>query len=349
MDKKEKNIRIFYSWQTDSPDETNRRLIRNSIRIASSELEQKLSSPELQYTINLDEATRDCPGSPNIPLTIFEKIGQSDVFICDLTTINANAPDGLRRTPNPNVLIELGFAISSLGFGRIIMIFNTAFGELKDLPFDIDRQRQTSYESKLDTTKQKITSNPLLVKILHEAIDEILTKNPSKGFGSDLKTPEQIKRERDITVLTEIFLTLPLGLIDRFLFYAPKIIIHDIFHFWEGFNGIIQSSSFHINDNQLYTLIKNIWESWDCTVSFGDFYTENPANPDVYVFKTPTNRALNKKESDALEKLEKGTKELKIALLELVKYVKSEYFEIDIDALNREGLRQYKEYMDTPF
>jgi len=74
----------------------------------------------------LDEATRNVPGSPNIPMTIFDKIIKSDIFICDLTTINTNATDIQRKTPNPNVLIELGFAISQLGWHRIIMLFLTS-------------------------------------------------------------------------------------------------------------------------------------------------------------------------------------------------------------------------------
>jgi hypothetical protein len=66
--------------------------------------------------IILDEATRGESGSPNIPMTILEKIKVSDAFICDITTINSNAPEELRRTPNPNVLFELGFAVAHLGW-----------------------------------------------------------------------------------------------------------------------------------------------------------------------------------------------------------------------------------------
>lgn len=79
-------------------------------------------------------------GSPNISKSIFDKIFVSDIFVCDVTTINGNAPSELRRTPNPNVLIELGYAAATLGWERILMVHHKHYGQFpSDLPFDIDR------------------------------------------------------------------------------------------------------------------------------------------------------------------------------------------------------------------
>jgi hypothetical protein len=41
-----------------------------------------------------------------------------------------------RRTPNPNVLVELGYALKALGDERVIVVVNTAFGKEELLPFD---------------------------------------------------------------------------------------------------------------------------------------------------------------------------------------------------------------------
>ncbi|MCK5798942.1 MAG: hypothetical protein KAI47_17240 [Deltaproteobacteria bacterium] len=56
-------------------------------------------------------------------------------------------PDLKRRTPNPNVLFETGYAFKSLGFNRILMVFNDAYGETKDLPFDLGLKRVLTYTS----------------------------------------------------------------------------------------------------------------------------------------------------------------------------------------------------------
>ncbi|MFA6273963.1 MAG: hypothetical protein WC662_02275 [Candidatus Paceibacterota bacterium] len=89
---------IFYSWQSDLPKDSNLNGIRQSLRNAANEIEHNYAETRL----DLDEATRNTSGSPNIPLTIFNKIDACDVFICDVTTVNHDSDDQ-RKMPNPNV------------------------------------------------------------------------------------------------------------------------------------------------------------------------------------------------------------------------------------------------------
>ena len=126
---------VFYSWQSDLPKETNQGVIKGAIGIASNKLENEFK--EIDLRITLDEATRDLPGSPHIPSAIFDKIASADAFICDITTINKEVieaiknlqategrkkPQEVRTVPNPNVMIELGYAIALLGWERIIRV-----------------------------------------------------------------------------------------------------------------------------------------------------------------------------------------------------------------------------------
>ncbi len=83
-----KKLVVFYSWQSDVGEEENRRLIREGLQDARSRLAGKYA-PEALH-LEIDEATRDVPGSPNIPLTILEKIRSADVFVSDITTIRPN-------------------------------------------------------------------------------------------------------------------------------------------------------------------------------------------------------------------------------------------------------------------
>ena len=68
-----RSIKVFYAWQSDLPAKFNRNAVKKSLRLASGELEAQLST-ETQTEVIIDEATRDYPGSPNIPASILEKI-----------------------------------------------------------------------------------------------------------------------------------------------------------------------------------------------------------------------------------------------------------------------------------
>ena len=175
---------IFYSWQSDLPFDTNQAAIRIAIRNVISDLE----TAALKITI--DEATRDVPGSPDIPATIFDKIEISDVFLCDISTINKLSE--YRKTPNPNVLIELGYAVAHVGWDRIIMLFNKAHGIFPDdLPFDIDRRRIIDYGIN-DGADNNGKSQ--LKRELFTAIKGIIDTTPLKPNQKRKKSNEEIKR-----------------------------------------------------------------------------------------------------------------------------------------------------------
>jgi hypothetical protein len=131
-------MKIFYSWQSDSDAKLNRYFILNALEAVS-----KNCRKEGLFDLYIDQATREEPGSPNISDTIFKKIDGSNLFIADISIINPNSKE--RKTPNPNVLIESGYAIKKLGFKNTIFIFNCYYGNLNDLPFDIRQNRILSY------------------------------------------------------------------------------------------------------------------------------------------------------------------------------------------------------------
>ena len=107
--------------------------------------------------------------------TIFEKISKADIFICDLTTINSSDTKN-RKVSNPNVLVELGYAIAELGWERIILLFNKEFGVFpQDLPFDIDRHRTTPFSIKDKTDK---SGKAQLSQVLKSALITIIQQKP---------------------------------------------------------------------------------------------------------------------------------------------------------------------------
>ncbi|WP_431068294.1 hypothetical protein [Ralstonia holmesii] len=133
---------VFFSWQADRTTRVCRNLLEKALGTAINRLGDKAHLEEADRNeLVLDRDTKDVPGFPPIVETIFKKIDAAAVFVPDFTFVGTRS-DG-RPTPNPNVLIEYGWALKALGHGRIVPVMNTAFGEPSDatLPFDLRHQR----------------------------------------------------------------------------------------------------------------------------------------------------------------------------------------------------------------
>ena len=138
---------VFYSWQSDLDPALTRNFIEDALGRAVQNIGR--DNDALVEPV-IDRDTAGVTGAPGIAETIFQKIDSCDVFVCDVSTINTAATlrrvrDTLQRvlspekraTPNPNVTLELGYAAARIGWGRIILVKNTAFGGIEDLPFDL--------------------------------------------------------------------------------------------------------------------------------------------------------------------------------------------------------------------
>lgn len=128
---------VFFSWQCDSNNE-NRYFIekckKNSIKIIKNE-------KEFEITLRLDKDTHGLTGSPNIMQSIFQKIDNCSLFIADISNVIGES----KKSPNPNVLLETGYAAKAIGWNRIICLFNSKTGSIDDVPFDLEHYRITMF------------------------------------------------------------------------------------------------------------------------------------------------------------------------------------------------------------
>jgi len=127
---------VFYAWQSDLPNATNRSFIEDCLERAVSAANQNRQPDDL---LVIDKDTQGEAGMPDISRVIFDKIDNCAVFVPDLSITTRS--DGKRSTPNPNVLIELGYALRAIGDRRIVGVFNEEFGSADDLPFDLRNRR----------------------------------------------------------------------------------------------------------------------------------------------------------------------------------------------------------------
>jgi len=162
--------KVFYSWQSDLPNAANRGFIEKALEDAAKNIR---ADESIKVEPVIDRDTAGVPGSPDIANTIFAKVEQSQVFACDVSIINQGEKS--RKTPNPNVLIELGYALKILGSERILMIMNTAFGPPEQLPFDLSKKRVVTYHMP-EECKDRATERKVLTSRLQEALRTIFTE-----------------------------------------------------------------------------------------------------------------------------------------------------------------------------
>lgn len=182
--------RVFYSWQSDLPNSSNRGLIEKALQQAAKRIR---GDGTIEVEPVIDRDTSGVPGSPDIASTIFQKIESASVFVADVSSINSggrlppllaaavalfSVPPQKRATPNPNVLVELGFAIGKLGWDRVLLVMNTAVGRIEDLPFDLRQRRIVTYECKAKNATSKGEATRQLSRWLEDHLRAILAVPP---------------------------------------------------------------------------------------------------------------------------------------------------------------------------
>jgi hypothetical protein len=322
-----KKLKVFYAWQSDLPDATNRRAIRTALQTAGLSLEHDHSAQDLRIII--DEATRDVPGSPNIPQEILEKISASDIFVCDVTPINAAADGQTKKTPNPNVVFELGYAVSQLGWPRIVMMFNDAFAVCPDdLPFDVSRHRVSRY--RMAETEDNRQSRDKLTSVAKDALEGIIKASPLKP--TDLKNlkPEEVRRRRDVKIVRWVLETLHWPTLGNRVQHGPKIITDSFLHFWESFNGVFTSKQFHLYDRKLFAHFRKLHQLWEKLLSYSEFYIPS-MKQDIHIFTTGDAGVWTRQHREAWREIETCLPKFDRAMNGLLEYLRKNYLGIDID------------------
>lgn len=129
---------IFYSWQSDTPNEVNRGLIRNALNQAISEIKDQ---QEIVDSPRVESGMEGISGTPEVASVMFDKIRESSMLVADMTLIGTSDHDKEKRIANPNVTLELGYAAGVLGWDRVICVMNEHFGDRTEQAFDVRNRR----------------------------------------------------------------------------------------------------------------------------------------------------------------------------------------------------------------
>lgn len=331
MPNQPRTIKVFYAWQSDLPERVNHHAIRQALNRATVQLtEEALSAGQIAYFV-VDDATREMVGSAHIPTSIMQKIQAADFFVGDVSSINANQ-DSERKTPNPNVVFELGFAAATLGWERILMLINTSLGgSSEDMPFDFDRHRAATYTlGEGQGTQQAL--NSLVLMALRKMVEADAPRPTANNFNE-----AEARRERDLANLRWLLRAVHLPTLDEHVSSSAKRLNAASAHFSEVLVNIVSSSQFHLYDEELRSAAQTLVEKWARSTNPDEYFSDHP-NPHYFLYIASYGEGR-------LAELEQAREELRIAKHHLLGIIRTRFPEINLQATSQDAFTRYEKHL----
>ena len=326
-------MKIFFSWQSDVAQNATTRAIRGALAKAAAAATARIGAP-----VTPEEATRDVPGSPYIPAKLAEKIRGSDIFVADITTV-ATMPSG-KSVPNPNVTFELGIAAAHLGWDRVVLLFNRDVAEFKDLPFDFDRHRISTYRV-VEAKTVASSERKALEELVAVAIDTILDQDPPRPRDLEGKTEQEIKHGRDAANLKWFFRHISVDMLGMHASEMPDMLHYFAPVMYDGLSEVLASPSFRLYDKDLEKRLRSLVVKLGKSLGYDQHYRElNSAW--VQAFGQPGPYRDFQKERDAAKEIRKIVAGLARELRHVVETVRGEFIEIDLDETSRAFAQEYR-------
>lgn len=321
------SIKTFFSWQSDIEKQDG--FIRTALTRSSANLENESENENLKI-VN-DEATRDRPGSPNIPATILEKIVEADIFIADITIINQDS-DLPRKTPNPNVLFELGFAVAHLGWSRIILLNNQKFSNHSDLPFDIDRQRFAPFSAEEFNSSEKGN----LIRVLKKAVSSIITADPAREIAKRVLNEDEIKKERDVREINNLLSKIDIDQIIGDVDSLPNKLT-DKLSTYLGLSGNYFKKYFELYDKRLLEKFSNFFSVCSEAIPM-DLYFDSNSNSIHNMHYVLKNHGFT---AEKIKQMNLKAHEAVEIIKEIKEIIRNDYIEIDLNQTNLLARKKY--------
>jgi hypothetical protein len=149
-------MKLFWSWQSDTPGKIGRHFIRRALDSAVEELKRDLSlvepsEREAVEDLYVDQDRQGVAGSSDLFPEILKKIAAADFFVADVTCVGVleesladiRKDTKPKRLINSNVAIELGYAYQQLSNSFVLLVMNAHYGKHEDLPFDLKHKGGT--------------------------------------------------------------------------------------------------------------------------------------------------------------------------------------------------------------
>ena len=322
---------VFYCWQDHLNKKHHRQLISNAISNAIQRIQDELPE-DVDCILRLDHDTSGRAGSIEIANAILKKISQAQIVIADVTPTIFGESD-VRKYPNPNVMLELGYAANAIGWNRLVCVYNSGIPgsdeklKQEELPFDIRHRRINSYVCRADSGVQEATKG--LEAVLVAAIRAIILETDRGEFDPNLSGME-LKHKKDLRLLQNLMNQIHRSSIDHYVSCGQSDSLYDdCSFFWYGFDAVVRSSHFRFYDKELERLINEFWCIWGKSLTLAGYVFSPISGSGRYGMKP--HRFWNEYYEKEVEQLRDCFGKLPAAFKAFLDHVHSEYPEIDMD------------------
>ena len=164
----------------------------------------------------------------------------------------------------------------------------------------------------------------------------------NESLGEMKANNVNLKRQRDLETLRKIFESINIIKLDNFFYTTQTLDWFDgeIFFFATEFVKLMKSSDFHIYDKTLAEKVDKFSASWQDTLNFDGFFEPMPNNNSYRFIAGYKGEAAHSRYHKAIESAES-------TFVDLIKYVKENYIELDIDQTNKLSLSSYEAYLSS--
>lgn len=317
MDKK-RECNIFFSWQADVKE--SRKIIDKALKKAAEELNAR----HADWHVNITSDTRGEDGSPDIEDAVLQKIREAHIFVADITPIAQLEKEGKRKLlPNPNVMIELGYAIRRMDIDKqVILLANERKDAInydaKDMPFDINHHKISQINNDITLTERI------------EALLANLIEQPT--------APSDDIYELDKESVTLLFSHFSTHIIDEFLFgnnqnYIDRRIFDMCDDWYHYFNN---TGAFTIYDSVTMDALNAFYIPfnkliWKCAHNY-DTVNSNPCL--AHIRGLVADEFQDPKQEEKFDEIVKDAIALQPIYKEMIKYIKLKY-KLDFDTLSK--------------
>ena len=181
---------------------------------------------------------------------------------------------------------------------------------------------------------------------IHEFVEMGKRVRPGISWNKTLDAMEannaNLVRQRDLETLRKIFESINATVLDNFFDTTQSLDCFDgaVFYFAIEFVALVKSSNFHIYDKTLAKKVDKFSAAWQDTLSFGEFFEPMPNNNSYRFIAGYKGEAAHSRYHKAIESAES-------TFVDLIKYVKENYIELDIDQTNKLSLSSYEAYLSS--
>jgi hypothetical protein len=140
-------VKIFFSWQSDTPARVGRTFLSETIRQAIEQLKLSAGIEEAERMAAPGEpgepGEERAAGSPGHLKELLKRIDSAATVVADVTPIGqslkgTDTRDGaMRKFVDSDVALEAGYALHALGDRKLLLVFNAHYGWHDDLPLDL--------------------------------------------------------------------------------------------------------------------------------------------------------------------------------------------------------------------